>query len=301
MGFKMIPVTVVGSYPTSPTGVEIKNEIYKGRNAYRGAMREAIKDQIEAGVDVISDGQTRGDMVSIVASRIRGIRKYLGKWYVVNEIEWKGSIITEDLKFVRSVSPNPVQAIITGPYTLAANMEDRHHNDRKELVFELAKVINKELKNASNYTRYLHIDEPFFSVEFPEYARELVKKVFEGMDGTKMLHVCGDVALIYEFFLDFDVDVLDHEFKLHPELREVVRDFGTGGKIIGYGSVRSDNPKVESVKEISRHIREGLKVIEADKLWVDPDCGLKNLSREVAFNKLRNLSLARDAVMQREG
>ena len=140
----------------------------------------------------------------------------------------------------------------------------------------------------------LQIDEPFFSVEYPEYAGTLADAIFAGVDVPRALHVCGDVGQIFEKLVELPVAILDHEFAAHPDLIDIVSGFDFK-QTIGFGCVRSDSSEVETVPEISERVKRGIDSIGKSKMMLDPDCGLRHLSPEVAKLKLQNMVKAKEA------
>jgi len=137
-----------------------------------------IEDQLRAGIDIISDGsQLRSDMVRIFTSKIAGIRDR-GKPVAERKLVRRGPIMVEDVKYARKLIPPyaSLKAIITGPYTLAMNCEFVHtaYSDYRELAFDFARILNEELREvilAVPDIVYVQVDEPVFSVDFPDFAR----------------------------------------------------------------------------------------------------------------------------------
>ena len=111
-----------------------------------------------------------------------------------------------------------------------------------------------------------------------------------------MLHVCGNVAHIFPKLIEFNVDVLEHEFAAHPEQLEVIKEYDFP-QVLGYGCVRSDSERVEDVGEIVRAIQCAVEFFGKGKLMINPDCGLRHLSENAAYRKLLNMVRARDEVM----
>jgi len=107
------------------------------------------------------------------------------------------------------------------------------------------------------------------------------------------LHVCGDVSEIFERLTKYDVDFLDHEFAANPSLLEKIANYSFEQKI-GYGCVKSNDEKIESVDEIARNIEKAVKIIGEEKIILDPDCGLRNLPRETAYQKIAKMVEARN-------
>jgi len=292
----MIPVTVIGSYPTRLDGEKYARAYFRDEsvNAVREGIEQAVQKQLTAGVDIISDGQCRGDFISLFARNFKGVLMQT-KPVVVSEIEYMGASTVQDQGIVKSIAGDraKVKGIITGPYTLAKSCRNRHYEGVEDLAYAFAKGLSREAKELDSVVDFIQVDEPFYSVEYPEYGRDLLGKVFSEVSKPKMLHVCGDVSDIFDDLTEFDVDYLEHEFAANPHLWESVSEIDFR-QTLGVGVVRSDVDKVESIDELKDRMSEALKHVDEDKLMFNPDCGLRNLSPDVAFNKLRNMVAARN-------
>ncbi len=309
---KVLRTTVVGSYPKFSIAEEAIRKYRKGLISYeefRRMIDEAIKmvvnDYIEAGVDIISDGeQSREDMELYFAERLEGFE--IGDWVrifdnvyyrkpvVVGPIRYRGPMILDDWKTAVACSDGrPVKAIITGPYTLADWAFNNYYRDRRELVLDLAKVVHEELRRMVEAgAEYLQVDEPALSThnrpEDVELAKEALEVVFKGLPGKKIMHVCfGKIERLFPAVLDYPIDQLDLEMANSQfRLLGVLKEYGFD-KELGFGVVDVHTTNVESVEFVKNAIRMALDVVPPEKLYIDPDCGLKRLPRDVALAKLK--------------
>lgn len=316
---RKFPTTVVGSYPKTPHAERLIKARKAGqiserefREMIKPAIREVVEDHLWAGIDIVSDGeQARDDMVVYFAERLRGFgpggwvrvfdNEYFKKPIVVGRVEWAEPITVDLWSYAASVSGGrPVKVTLTGPYTMMEWSFDLHYRDRKELIADLARAIRREVEELVRAgARYVQIDEPALSTRpFKEEAdmlKEAMDVIFRGLDVRRIVHVCyGRLERILPYILDYPVDQFDLEmknsnFRLVPYLKEYGYD-----KELGYGVVDVHSFRVESVREIKeavdRLMREGF--IGPEKVYLDPDCGLKRLPREVARAKLRNIAEA---------
>ena len=336
-GFPLLPTTVVGSYPLTPSKEVLVNSYYTQQDPYLEIIENCVREQADAGVQIISDGQTRANMVDIFASKLAGIRMK-GKPVVFSEIRYHRPISLADQEHSLSIlnemrkggqadkngnrSRNggggkdgdedgnegddgnenggenvQLKGIITGPHTMALSVQDNYYGDKKELSFAFAKALNQEARALQKIVPIIQFDEPFFSVEFPEYAKELVEVLVKGIHVPVALHACGDVSRIFSGLVELPVTVLDHEFAVNYGLLDVVKDHDFV-QIIGLGVVRSDDSRVESVDEIVQVLERAVDIFGVERLMVDPDCGLKHLDRAVAFEKLKNVRTAKDRALE---
>ena len=153
----LLPTTVVGSYPPVE-GRGLRSLL----DRHRTALETAVADQLRAGVEIISDGQVRADMVSAFAAQLPGVRE--GR--VIGRIGPPAHAITvEDVRYARSKAPY-VKGILTGPTTLAHALHlDTHvYRDKEELALDLAAVLAAEARAlAGAGVCMLQIDEPILS------------------------------------------------------------------------------------------------------------------------------------------
>jgi methionine synthase II (cobalamin-independent) len=164
------------------------------------------------------------------------------------------------------------------------------------LCFDFAAALRNEAELLQKHVDLISIDEPFFSNEIPEYAKDLIGTITNGLSSCPTrLHVCGDVSRIIPQLVEMPVDILSHEFKASPHLFESFREYSCLKKIC-LGAVRSDDVRVESVKEIVTHIQKAIAIFGENVVQIAPDCGQRLLSRETAFHKLQNLTTAGEII-----
>ena len=133
-----LTTTVVGSYPTTPTKKELMQSVY-GKDPFLKSIQGAVEDQTAAGVGIISDGQTRGDMIRIITQRVGGFSDEGGVIRVVDGFYRKGDIVTEDFRYAKKIAGETrVKGIMTGPVTIAIFVKNEHYKDKRDLVLDLA-------------------------------------------------------------------------------------------------------------------------------------------------------------------
>jgi 5-methyltetrahydropteroyltriglutamate--homocysteine methyltransferase len=288
--------TVVGSFPISPPGDVLVNDIRKGDDPFLQSIKKAVDMQTASGIDIIADGQTRNDMIRLFTTKLAGIRMK-GKPVVIGEISFKGPVTLGDQEYVRSLLSNggQLKGILTGPFTLAMSCVDDHYGSKEKLARAFAEAMNQEARALKDVVDIVQVDEPYFSVEFPEYASDLISMIMSGVEKPKALHVCGDVSPFFDKLVDFNVDILDHEFAAHPGLLETVADVDFS-QIVGFGCVRSDKNTVESVETISERVKKGMASLGHERMILDPDCGLRHVSLVAARGKLENMVKARNVI-----
>jgi 5-methyltetrahydropteroyltriglutamate--homocysteine methyltransferase len=285
----MMVTTVVGSYPT---GIAIRSE-----EDVKKAIEVAVADQEKAGISIISDGQVRTDMVGLFAMNMRGYRKEGNRYKVVGRIEVPDRPATvSDYLFAKKLAKARVKGIVTGPTTMAkTSLVDKSSpyksNSDPELIYDLAYAQAAEARAlAQAGADVIQIDEPFFSVDADlEVGVKAVNIVARNIE-TPALHVCGDIRPIFKKLLEANVTILDHEFAASKNLEAMDKGLiESHGKIIGFGCVDTATNKVETVDQIEKTIRAGIEKIGKKNMWVDPDCGMRMRTREVAYQKLASM------------
>jgi len=293
---KPLTTTVVGSFPAVPGKDTLMTGYRTGNDPYLDSIRESVEAQTSAGIEIISDGQTRNDMIKLFTTKLHGIRMKL-KPVVIGDIGYRYPITIKDQKFIKTLMTEDqlLKGIVTGPYTLAKSCVDDYYGSSEKLAYAFAEALNEELRLLDGIVDIIQVDEPFLSIDFPPYAKDLVSIIFKGVEKPRALHICGDVGGVFEDLLDFQVDILDHEFAAHPDLLGIVGDLESD-KIIGFGCVRSDVDEVESVDVILERIKKGKDSIGDERMLLDPDCGLKHVSSVVARQNLSNMVKARNVI-----
>jgi len=312
--------TVVGSYPKIPPASEAIKKRKRGEISeeefhamVKPAIEEAIRDQIEAGIDIVSDGeQSREDMVVYFAERLRGFEigdwvrvfdnEYFRKPVIASNVEFVAPMTLDDWLYAKSVSQGrPVKVTITGPYTMVDWSFNRFYRDRREAVIAVAKALRREIEILINHgVEIVQVDEPALPTrpfrEEVELVKEALEEMLKGLPiGKKIVHLCfGRIEKILPHLLELPVDQLDMEFKnsnfkLLPHLKEVGYDKELGYGVVDVHSLRIETPEeiVEAVEKLMR-----LDIIGPEKVYLDPDCGLKRLPREVAKAKLHSIAEA---------
>jgi 5-methyltetrahydropteroyltriglutamate--homocysteine methyltransferase len=285
---KVLATTVVGSYP-----VVKGSGITSLFDPLHSAVETAVSDQITAGIDIISDGQVRSDMIQVFAGKLPGIR---GQEVIGKVQPPAGSITTGDTKYALKKAPL-VKGIITGPSTLAhgLHMSTPMYRNKEELTLDLAAALIVEARSLESAgITLLQIDEPIFSTGAADLTvgKQAVERITTAVRVPSCMHVCGNLGNVIDDILKINVNVLDFEFSKNPANLSLFGSRDLSGRMIGYGCVDSTTEAVESVAEIRKRIEQGVEVFGARSLLVDPDCGLRMRSRESAFWKLKNMAEA---------
>jgi 5-methyltetrahydropteroyltriglutamate--homocysteine methyltransferase len=304
----VLPTSTVGSFPKPDYLVEARAKAT--RNAItrpeldrleRQATEFWVRTQEELGLDVLVDGeQYRGDMVAYFAETMPGfargglVRSYGNRYYhkpvMVGPVRWPGPMTVDWWRWTQSLTTRPVKGMLTGPYTLMDWSFDDHYPDRKTACLALAREVRKEVEALLEAgVRIIQIDEPALSVRPDElgFAVEAMHLVVDGLPAYYVVHACfGAFETIYPGLLDLPVDNLDLAIS-HSAL-DLLAMFGKDPfiKDLSLGVLDVHTHTVEAADDVRTRIRRGTTVLPADRIWVDPDCGLKTRTVEESRAKL---------------
>ena len=224
--------TVVGSFPVEvKEATSTKDKLLKALGAY-DAFNESIKEsiiaQLDAGVDIVSDGQVRGDMVSIFTEYIPGMKIVDGNTEIVSKIRKPiQEISIKDLQYAKKVMKEyfngnipegkGVKGIITGPNTIVHSSRIQgFYKNKEDAILDLAHSLKYEVDAIASKVEpvYIQIDEPFLSTGMVDMktAREAISILKDGLDVPLAMHVCGILKDAFKDIARFNVDILDFEF-----------------------------------------------------------------------------------------
>jgi 5-methyltetrahydropteroyltriglutamate--homocysteine methyltransferase len=279
--------------------------------AHDDATRLAVQDLERAGVDVITDGEMRRESYSNrfataldgvdldkpgVALDRTGHENPVPR--VVGPIRRTRPVEVRDVEFLRSLTDRRIKITVPGPFTMTHQAQDDHYGDERSLALAYAEAVNDELRDLKAAgADVVQIDEPYLQARpepAREYAIEAIDRALQGIDGDTVLHTCFGYAHIvkdrlagYPFLRELNDCSATHlsleaaQPDLDPEVLREVPDKTIVLGVLDLGSSEAETPEV-----VAARIRKALAVVGPERLVVAPDCGMKYLSRELAFRKL---------------
>jgi 5-methyltetrahydropteroyltriglutamate--homocysteine methyltransferase len=274
----------------------------------------AIADQERAGVDIVTDGEIRRESYSnrfatalegvdidnpaMVPGRAGGMNAVPR---VVGPIRRTRPVEVDDLRFLRARTDRTVKITLPGPFTMSQQAHNEAYADEAELAMDLAAAVNEEVLDLfAAGADVVQIDEPWLQARAEkarEFAIPAIDRALAGAPGTTVLHTCfGYAAVVHEKppgypFLaelaDCAADALAIEAaqpRLDPAMLEPI-----AAKTVIVGVLDLADPDPETPEQVAERIEAALTVVAPERLQVGPDCGMKYLSRDLAFAKLRAL------------
>jgi 5-methyltetrahydropteroyltriglutamate--homocysteine methyltransferase len=274
----------------------------------------AIADQEQAGVDVISDGEIRRESYSnrfatalegldldnpaMVPGRAGGTNAVPR---VVGKVRRTRPVEVEDLKFLRDRTDHEIKITLPGPFTMSQQAYNEAYADEAELALDFAAAVNEEIRDLfAAGADIVQIDEPWLQfrvAQAREFALPAIDRALDGVGGTTALHTCFGYAHVvhdrpdgYPFLAELAgcaADILAVE-AAQPRLDPAVLE-PLAGKTVIVGVLDLSDPEPETPEQVAERIEAALTVIPPERLQVGPDCGMKYLTRDQAFAKLRAL------------
>ena len=317
-------VTVVGSYPKPPheggtfTLRQTLHALDRGdasvvdvRAAQDDLVREVIAEQAEAGIELVTDGQVRwDDGLTRFAEGLEGFgttgllryfdnNTYFRQPVVKSEVHRHGHVVLDEYLFAAEHAPVPVKQVLTGPYTLAALSVDEHYGNLGALVRDLAAALNSEARDLVDAgCEVIAFDEPALA-RVPgsppgdlEVLAAVAPALTEDVGATTILQTYfGDVAEHGPAFFDLPFDGFGLDFVSGPANLEAVHEF-PADRILQAGIADARNTRVEETQALAAEIARLSAIVDAERLWISPSCGLEYLPREAARDTCRRLAEA---------
>jgi len=282
------------------------------RDAQDAAVLMAVRDQEEAGLDIVTDGEMRRESYSnYFLAGLEGVDidepgsvlnrsgEPIPAPRITGPIRRRQAVEVRDVEFLRSATAKPIKVTVPGPFTLAAQADNQHYAHHREVAFAFADAVREEVRELfAAGADVVQLDEPWMEARADaarEYGLETLQRALDGVTGTTALHICFGYPLF----------VADHKrsYRYLPELADAPVDqisietaqsgldldvlAQLAGKTVILGVIALDTPEVESAATVAERIRRALPYTR--NLIAAPDCGMKYLPRESAFAKLQSL------------
>jgi 5-methyltetrahydropteroyltriglutamate--homocysteine methyltransferase len=279
------------------------------------ATRLAILDQEQAGLDIVTDGEVRRESYSNrFATALDGVDldnpgTALDRSghpnpvpRVVGRIRRRNPVEVRDLKFLKSQTSKPVKMTVPGPFTMAQQAQNDFYGSEEEMALDYAGAVNEEIKDLfAAGCDVVQIDEPYMQAR-PDKARQFgvaaLERALEGVSGTTAVHICfGYAAIIHErptgysFLPEFakssvqQISIETAQSNLDCSVLKTL-----AGKTIILGVLDLSTHEIETPEVVAARIARALPYVDAKKIVIAPDCGLKYLPRAVAFGKMKAMA-----------
>jgi 5-methyltetrahydropteroyltriglutamate--homocysteine methyltransferase len=325
----LFPTTLVGSYPQPEWLIDRKKlagrfpprvralELWRIpepllEEAQNDATVLAIRAQEEAGLDIITDGETRRESYSNrFATALDGVDidnpgTALDRSghpnpvpRIVGKVRRRHPVEVEDLLFLKGHTRKQVKMTVPGPFTMSQQAQNDYYGSEEEAAMDYAAAVNQEIKDLfAAGADIVQIDEPYMQAR-PDKARQYGLKALnaalDGVKGVTAVHICfGYAAIIharpsgYSFLPELaecrcqQVSVETAQSNLDCSVLNKL-----SGKKIMVGVLNLDDMAVETPQQVAQRARRALEHLKPENMILAPDCGMKYLPREVAFGKMK--------------
>ena len=321
-----LPTTTIGSYPQTSAirkaraafrSGEIAKETYERR--MKQEIADVIKLQEDLGLDVLVHGEPeRNDMVQYFAEQLDGFFATQNGWVqsygsrcvrppiLYGDVARPRPMTIDWISYAQSLTDKPVKGMLTGPVTVLAWSFVRDDQPMADTANQVALAIREETVDLQAAgIGVIQVDEPALRELLPlrdaakeaylEWAVGAFRLATSGVaDSTQIhTHLCySEFGEVIGAIADLDADVTSIEAaRSHMEVLDDLNSVGFANSV-GPGVYDIHSPRVPSTDEIATSLRAALKAVPAERLWVNPDCGLKTRNPEEVSASLANLVAA---------
>jgi len=327
-----LPTTTIGSFPQTPTIRAVRAAHKRGElpaEAYREAMQHEIAQAVAAqealGLDVLVHGEAeRNDMVEYFAELLQGYAFSANGWVqsygsrcvkpplLFGDVSRPAPMTVEWARHAQSLTKRPMKGMLTGPITMLQWSFVRDDQPRADTALQLALAVRDEVLDLEAAgIAIIQVDEPALReglplrrAQWPDYlawATRAFRVAASGVrDDTQVhTHMCyAEFNDILPEIAALDADVITIETTRSD--MELLQGFGAFRypNEIGPGVYDIHSPRVPTAAEMVRLLRKAAEVVPADRLWVNPDCGLKTRGWPETTAALREMVLAAQQLRQ---
>lgn len=279
------------------------------------ATRLAIREQEDAGLDILTDGEIRRESYSNhFATALLGLDldnpgEALDRSghpnpvpRVIGPVSRPNPVQVADVRFLRQHTNRTIKVTVPGPFTMSQQAQDDYYRNPEELAYAYADAVNAEVRDLfAAGADVVQLDEPYLQAR-PEPARRYgltaLNRALAGVVGTTAVHLCfGYAAIIHErpsgySFLPELADCTCDQISI--ETAQSNLDISVlaqlAGKTIMLGVIDLSNPSVEPIETVVERVRRALPHVAPEKVIIATDCGMKYLPWESAVGKMRAMT-----------
>ncbi|WNJ95329.1 5-methyltetrahydropteroyltriglutamate--homocysteine S-methyltransferase [Vibrio ruber] len=326
LGLPFLPTTTIGSFPQTSEIRKLRNDFKQGRlseshykTALKAHIHEAVERQEALGLDVLVHGEAeRNDMVEYFAENLSGFQTTRFGWVqsygsrcvkpaiVVADIEREKPITVEWSQYAQSLTAKQMKGMLTGPVTILCWTFPREDISRKTITQQLALALRDEVADLQTAgINIIQIDEPAIREGLPLKKRDHQAYLDWAVESFRIAassaapqtqihtHMCySEFNEIIESVAALDADVITIETsRSNMALLDAFEAFNYPNEI-GPGVYDIHSPNIPSQAWMIELLKKAAQAIPAERLWVNPDCGLKTRGWPETEAALRNMVAA---------
>jgi 5-methyltetrahydropteroyltriglutamate--homocysteine methyltransferase len=321
-----LPTTTIGSYPQT-SAIRVARAALRAGEIDRAEYVRRMKAEISAvidlqeklGLDVLVHGEPeRNDMVQYFAEQLDGFFATQNGWVqsygsrcvrppiLYGDVSRPQPMTVEWITYAQSLTAKPVKGMLTGPVTILAWSFVRDDQPLADTAAQVALAIRDETVDLQAAgIAIIQVDEPALRELLPlrskdkgvylKWAVDAFRLSTSGVaDSTQIhTHLCySEFGEVIGAIADLDADVTSIEAaRSHMEVLGDLNAVGFANSV-GPGVYDIHSPRVPGVEEMAGSLREALKSVPAERLWVNPDCGLKTRTTDEVTASLEHLVAA---------
>lgn len=324
------PTTTIGSFPQTVEIRRARSEFKAGRldeNSYQAAMRaeieRSVREQEKLGLDVLVHGEAeRNDMVEYFGEQLDGYAFSQFGWVqsygsrcvkppiLFGDISRPQAMTVEWITYAQSLTQKPMKGMLTGPVTILNWSFVRDDQPRSASCLQLALAIREEVLDLEKAgVHVIQIDEAALREGLPlrksqwqsylDWAVESFRITANGVSDETQIHthMCySEFNDIISSIADMDADVITIETsRSDMELLEAFENFQYPNEI-GPGVYDIHSPNIPTEQHIVNLMKKAAERVPAERLWVNPDCGLKTRQWAEVIPALTNMVAAAKAL-----
>ena len=331
----LFPTTTIGSFPQTGDIRGLRASYKKGQisetdyvTGIKAQIADHVQRQEQIGLDVLVHGEAeRNDMVEYFGELLEGFAFTENGWVqsygsrcvkppiIYGDVSRPKAMTVDWTTYAQSLTDKPLKGMLTGPITILCWSFTRNDLSRKEQAEQIALALRDEVQDLESAgVRVIQIDEPAIREGLPlkkneqpaylDWAVTAFKLATAGVsDGTQIhTHMCySEFNEIIDSIAALDADVITIETsRSNMELLEVFERFSYPNEI-GPGVYDIHSPIVPTVQQIETLIEKAAQFVPRERLWVNPDCGLKTRQWPETEAALRNLVAAAENLRLKYG
>jgi 5-methyltetrahydropteroyltriglutamate--homocysteine methyltransferase len=321
-----LPTTTIGSFPQTVEIRKARAALVAGdideaeyTRRMQAEVADVIKLQEQLGLDVLVHGEPeRNDMVQYFAEQLEGFFATKNGWVqsygsrcvrppvLYGDVTRQHPMTVEWAKYAQSLTDKPVKGMLTGPVTILAWSFVRDDQPLADTANQVALAIRDETVDLQSAgIAVIQVDEPALRELLPlrdadkaaylDWAVGSFRLATSGVSDSTQIHthLCySEFGEVIGAIADLDADVTSIEAaRSHMEVLDDLNSIGFSNSV-GPGVYDIHSPRVPSTDEIATSLRAALKAVPAERLWVNPDCGLKTRNPDEVTASLTNLVAA---------
>ncbi len=321
--YPILPTTTIGSFPQTPELRKLRRDYKNGvisEEEYKTQIKAMIKELVEyqeaIDIDVLVHGEfERNDMVEYFGEQLKGVAFSQNGWVqsygsrcvkpplIFGDVSRPKDMTVEWITYAQSLTNRPMKGMLTGPVTMLNWSFVRDDQDKRTTAYQMAIAIRDEVEALEAAgIKVIQVDEAALREGYPlrnekraEYEDWAITSFRITTSSVKPetqihTHMCySEFSDIMDAIENMDADVISIEnARSDNSLLKIFKERGYKGEI-GPGVYDIHSPRIPSTEEMVEQIEAILEVLPAEKVWVNPDCGLKTRKWEEVKPSLENM------------